>query len=311
MSLLWYNDKFRREPPRTKAPEHQWDDDQVEAPARTSDGEAITKYCWSEGKNRVSIDIQLDGLDDVTDAAFKAESGKTNASLTIASVAGKQRIFKLAGLAHEITGVKVAQKKGKQTVSLKLAKKEKKTFHKLLDDASSKEAVADNTANSNTNITSCVSQTTLSDFSKNLEELSPTENEEEIDDQTRSMDSHEIQCEKEYWSDLRADTGTLFLLGKIVMEPHSLTHFPSQPWSKETKSSGLEESVDDLTNDQDSAKMPEMWITNTISGGRSTVMELASATPLNESKFFGETNHSHNKFSQHDGYQEKAQVCRL
>ena len=59
------------------------------------------------------------------------------------------------------------------------------------------------------------------------------------------------------------------------MEPPSLTHFPSQSWSKETKSSRFEESVGDLTNDQDSAKMPEMWITNTISGRRSTVMELA------------------------------------
>ena len=47
--------------------------------------------------------------------------------------------------------------------------------------------------NSNTDITSRVSQKALSDFSKNLEEPSPTENEEEIDDQTRSMDSHEIQ----------------------------------------------------------------------------------------------------------------------
>ena len=94
----------------------------------------------------------------------------------------KQRIFKLIDLAQEINGVKVAQK----------------TWHKLLDDASTKEAVADDTANSNTSITSRVSQTTLSDFSKNLEEPSPTENEEEIDDQIRSMDSHEIQCEREY-----------------------------------------------------------------------------------------------------------------
>ena len=46
------------------------------------------------------------------------------------------------------------------------------------------------------------------------------------------MDSHEIQCEKECWSDLRADTGSLFLLDKIVMEQHSLTHHPSQPWCK-------------------------------------------------------------------------------
>ena len=105
----------------------------------------------------------------------------------------KQRIFKPIDLAHEITGVKVAQK----------------TWHKLLDDASTKEAVADDTANSYTSITSRVSQTTLSDFSKNLEEPSPTENEEEIDDQIRSMDSHEIQCEKEYEIDFRAGTGAL------------------------------------------------------------------------------------------------------
>ena len=116
-----------------------------------------------------------------------------------------------------------------------------------------------------------------------MEEPSPTKNEEEIDDQIRSMDSH-----KEYWSDLRADTGTLFLPGKIVMEQHSLTHSPSQSWSKETKSSGFEESVGDSTNDQNSAKMPEMWIANTNPGRRSTVMEPASVTPLNESKFSGE-----------------------
>ena len=163
----------------------------------------------------VSIYLELDGLD-----AFKVESGNTNVSLTIASVAGKQRIFKLTGLPHEITGVQVAQKKGKQTVSLEIAKREEKTWHKLLDDrqhatesshiVSTKEAVADNTTSSITDITSRVSQTTLSDFSKNMEERSPTENEKEIDDQTRSMDFHEIQCEKEYWIDLRADTGTFF-----------------------------------------------------------------------------------------------------
>ena len=101
---------------------------------RDVQGEAITKYCWSEGKNTVSIYFDLDGLNDVADDAFKVESDKTNVSLTIASVAGKQRIFKLTGLAHEITGVKIAQKKGKQTVSLKLAKREEKTWHKLLDD---------------------------------------------------------------------------------------------------------------------------------------------------------------------------------
>ena len=59
-------------------------------------------------------------------------------------------------MAHEITGVNVAQKKGKQTVSLKLAKREEKTWPKLLDDrqhatesshiASTKEIAEDDTA---------------------------------------------------------------------------------------------------------------------------------------------------------------------
>ena len=121
---------------------------------------SAAQYSWSEGKNAVNIYTELDGLDDVAEDASKAESGKTNVSLTIASVAGKQRIFKLTGLAHEITGVKVAQKRGKQTVSLKLTRKEEKTWHKLLDNASTKETVADDTANRNTNIASCVNQTT-------------------------------------------------------------------------------------------------------------------------------------------------------
>ena len=104
-----------------------------------------------------------------------------------------QQIIKLIDLAHEIPGVKVAQK----------------TWHKLLDDAPTKEAVADDTANSN-----------------------------------------------------------------------SLTHSPSQSWSKETKSFGFEESVSNSTADQDSAKMPEMWIMTVDPGRRSTVMELASETTV-------------------------------
>ena len=99
------------------AGKYQWDDRLGGDADKDVQGEVITKYCWSEGKDTVSIYLELDGLDDVADDAFKVESGKTNVSLTISSVAGKQRIFKLTGLAHEITGVKVAQKKGKQTVS--------------------------------------------------------------------------------------------------------------------------------------------------------------------------------------------------
>ena len=88
--------------------------------------------------------------------------------------------------------------------------KDQKALHITLK----KETVADDNANNNTRITSPVSQSTLSDFSKNLEEPSPTKKEEAIDDQTGSIDSHEIQCEKEYEIDLRADTGTLFFPDK-------------------------------------------------------------------------------------------------
>ena len=110
----------------TNPPEHQQDDRSGGDADKDVQGEAVTKCSWSEGKNAVSIYLELDGLDDVTEGAFKAES--TNVSLTIATVAGKQRIFTLTGLAHEITGVKVAPKKGKQTFSLKLAKKGKENL---------------------------------------------------------------------------------------------------------------------------------------------------------------------------------------
>ena len=81
---------------------------------------------------------------------------------------------------------------GDSRIEIPTLTKDQKTLHI----ASKKETVADFSANSNMSITSRVSQTTLSDFSKSLEEPSPTEKEEAIDDQTRSIDSHEIQCEK-------------------------------------------------------------------------------------------------------------------
>ena len=39
----------------TKAPEHQWDDRSGVGAEKDVQGEAITKYCWSEGKKTVSI----------------------------------------------------------------------------------------------------------------------------------------------------------------------------------------------------------------------------------------------------------------
>ena len=189
----------------------------------------------------------------MTDDAFKVESGKTIVSLTIASVAGRQRIFKLTG--H--------QKKGKQTVFLEareerkedLARVARRCFNEGGSRGRHREQQHGYHILCQPNDTEC-----------------PEENEEEIDDQTSSMDSHEIQCEKKYWNDLRADTGTLFLPGKIVMEQHNLTHtLRVNPGAKRQKSSGFEESAGE-TNDRDLAKMHEMWIANTNPGRRSTVM---------------------------------------
>ena len=130
MPQIQYTDKVadrsvavrRQVSPRTsetKAPEYigavagkcQWDDRPGGDADKDVQGEAITKYCWSEVKKTVSIYLELDGLDDVADDAFRVESDKTNVPLTFAPFAGQQRIFKLAGLAHEITGVRLPRRK--------------------------------------------------------------------------------------------------------------------------------------------------------------------------------------------------------
>ena len=82
------------------AGKYQWDDRSGGDADKDVKGEAISKYSWSDGKKTVSIYIELHGLDDVAEAAFKAESGATDVSLTMASVVGKQRTFKLTGLAN-------------------------------------------------------------------------------------------------------------------------------------------------------------------------------------------------------------------
>ena len=111
---------------------------------------------------------------------------------------------------------------------------------------------------------------------------------------------------RERGGDWRSDTQYGFSLDTMwegVLERSSCRHWYSVPSGQDRdgttqfhtfSESILEQGNKELrirrvswrsTNDQDSAKMPEMWIKNTISGRRSTVMELASATPLNESKF--------------------------
>eukprot|EP00928_Gymnodinium_smaydae_P059417 TRINITY_DN4273_c0_g3_i6.p1 TRINITY_DN4273_c0_g3~~TRINITY_DN4273_c0_g3_i6.p1 ORF type:complete len:218 (+),score=93.10 TRINITY_DN4273_c0_g3_i6:184-837(+) len=96
-----------------------------------SQGEAITKYSWSDGKKQVSIYIELDGLDELADDAFVTDSGANEVSLTIAGLGGKRRRFAMTGLSNEITGVKLQRKMGKNTVVLKLQKKEEQAWYSL------------------------------------------------------------------------------------------------------------------------------------------------------------------------------------
>ena len=77
------------------------------------------------------------------------------------------------------------------------------------------------------------------------------------------MDSHEIQCEKEYRIDRRADTGTLFFPDKIVMEQHSLTQ--SQPWCK------VQESIKGLNDKHSEFEMKQENVTDTPQCAISTI----------------------------------------
>jgi len=101
-------------------------------------GEAITKYAWSDGKKAVSVYVEMDGLDEVAEDALKAESGETDCTFTIAAIGNPptKKVLRLASLANEIDGVKLVRKPGKNTVVLKLQKKEEKSWFQLLSGSS-------------------------------------------------------------------------------------------------------------------------------------------------------------------------------
>merc|ERR1712061_572219 len=115
---------------------YNWDNNTPNQKDADLAGEAITKYSWSDGKKVVSIYIEMEGLDAVGDDDLKAESGEKEVELTIAATGSpaKKRTLKLQKLANEIDGVKLVRKPGKNTVVLKLTKKDAdKSWYKLLD----------------------------------------------------------------------------------------------------------------------------------------------------------------------------------
>jgi len=98
-------------------------------------GAAITKYGWSDGKKRVCVYVEMDGLDDVAESDLKVESTESTVTFTIAKIGSppKARKLELKGLSNEIDGVEMKQKKGKNTVQLNLKKKEEQPWYKLLE----------------------------------------------------------------------------------------------------------------------------------------------------------------------------------
>ena len=215
------------------------------------------------------------------------------------SVAGKQRIFTLTAWRTKSQASKLSKKKGQQTVSLK-AREEGKNLAQVARWSLNKEGSRGRHTEQQHKVSHLVSQTTLSDFwKKNLEELSPTEKEEAIDDQIRSMDSHE----KEHWSDLRADTGTSLLLGKIVMEQQQFDTFSE---------SILEQGDKELWIRRASWRFDQWPKLETDSQSWQTLDSDGSSVSNSTEwvKVLWWTDYNYNKFSQHDGYQEKVQECR-
>jgi len=119
---------------------YQWDKDgsgKKDADADNA-GQAITKYSWSDGKKTVSVYVELPGLDDVPEDKISVTSGEKEAVLTIDGVGTppKKRSLSLKGLSEEIDGAKFTKKTGKNTVALKLTKKEEKGWYQLLEKSS-------------------------------------------------------------------------------------------------------------------------------------------------------------------------------
>eukprot|EP00927_Polykrikos_kofoidii_P065105 TRINITY_DN608_c0_g1_i3.p1 TRINITY_DN608_c0_g1~~TRINITY_DN608_c0_g1_i3.p1 ORF type:complete len:243 (-),score=50.03 TRINITY_DN608_c0_g1_i3:130-858(-) len=113
---------------------YSWGGDVANKNAEVDAGCEITKYSWSDGKS-VSIYVELEGLDDVSDDQITTKNTEKEVTLTIGAIGNppKKRVLQLRSLFSEITGAKATQKKGKNMISLKLAKKEQATWPKLLD----------------------------------------------------------------------------------------------------------------------------------------------------------------------------------
>jgi len=93
---------------------------------------AITKYAWSDGKTKVSVYVELDGLDDVPDSALALQHNANSIMLDIAYGSGVKWKLSLSPLAYEVSDVKLTRKIGKNTVVLKLEKKEQQGWSQLL-----------------------------------------------------------------------------------------------------------------------------------------------------------------------------------
>ena len=102
------------------AGKYQWDDQPGGDADKDVQGEAITKYFWSERKNAASIFLELDGWDDVADDAFKVETDKTKC------------------MSYHRLSRRHAANFQAHWLGARSSRREKKTWHKLLDDPSAR-----------------------------------------------------------------------------------------------------------------------------------------------------------------------------
>eukprot|EP00440_Ansanella_granifera_P031811 gb/GFBE01034521.1/.p1 GENE.gb/GFBE01034521.1/~~gb/GFBE01034521.1/.p1 ORF type:complete len:155 (+),score=42.18 gb/GFBE01034521.1/:1-465(+) len=86
-------------------------------------GPVINEYAWADGKRYVSVYVTLPGLDFVADDALFLSHEARSATFSC-KLGGERHTLKLEPLSHEIANAKIVHKKGKDTVVLRLEKKD-------------------------------------------------------------------------------------------------------------------------------------------------------------------------------------------
>jgi len=102
-------------------------------------GSAIKDYGWADGKKRVSVYVDLEGIKDLSDDNFSVDFSSENARKVVLTInMGKEkRTLTLNGLTADVSDVKLElKKKAENQAQLRLVKKEEGAWYKLLESSS-------------------------------------------------------------------------------------------------------------------------------------------------------------------------------